>query len=313
MIERHVVVGAGPVGIATARELVAVGHRVVLASRSGAGPEVPGVERVAADAADTERLVELATGAVALYNCINPPSYDVWSTYWPPVAEAFLVAAERSGAVLATASCLYGYGPVEEPMREGMPDAATGTKGRLRADMWAEARARHEAGRIRAVEVRGSDYMGAGVTSAYIPSVTPGALKGRTAWLIGRADQPHAFTDVRDMARALVVVAHDERAWGRVWHAPTNPAVSLTQAVADVCASVGKPPVKVRTLPRPLFHAAGWFSPMFREMRETVYQFERPYELDSSAIAHELGLEPTPWAEVCLATATNEVPAAVVR
>lgn len=218
---------------------------MVLVSRSGTGPEVAGVERVAADAADM---------------------------------------------------C-----------------AATGTKGRLRADMWAEALARHESGRIRAVEVRGSDYMGAGVSSAYIPSVTAGALKGRTAWLIGRADLPHAFTDVRDMARALVAVARDERAWGRVWHAPTNPAVSLTQAVADVCASVGRPPVKVRTLSGPLFHAVGWISPMLREMRETIYQFERSYEVDSSAIERELGLEPTPWDQVCRATATDEVPAAVVR
>lgn len=313
MNQRHVVVGAGPVGIATARELVAAGHRVVLASRSGTGAEVAGVERVAVDAADHAALSGLAAGAVALYNCINPPSYDVWSTYWPPVADAFLVAAERSGAVLVTASCLYGYGPVDEPMVEGMPDAATGTKGRLRADMWAAARTLHEAGRIRAVEVRGSDYMGPGVTNAYVASVTPGALKGRTAWLVGRSDVPHAFTDVRDMARAMVAVAGDERAWGRVWHAPTNPGVSLTQAVADVCASVGRPPVKVRTLPGPLFHAAGWFSPMFREMRETVYQLQRPYELDSSAIARELGLGPTPWDQVCLATATGEVPAAVVR
>jgi hypothetical protein len=38
-------------------------------------------------------------------------------------------------------------------------------------------------------------------------------------------------------------------------------------------------------------------------MRETVYQFQRPYVLDSSAITRELGLEPTPWDEVCRATA----------
>ena len=316
MRQRHVVVGAGPVGLATARELVAAGHEVVLASRSGTGPELAGVERVAADAADADRLTELAQqggGARALYNCINPPSYDVWSTYWPPVAAAFLEAAERSGAVLVTASCLYGYGPVDEPMVEGMPDAAPGTKGRLRARMWADALAAHEAGRIRAVEVRGSDYMGAGITSAHVPMVVPRALSGKAVWMIGRPDQPHSFTDVRDMGRALAAVAADERAWGRVWHAPTNPAVTPAQAVADVCASVGRPPVSVHGVPRWVLHAAGWFSPVMRELRETAYQFERPYLLDSSAIAAELGLEPTPWAEVCLATATNEVPDPALR
>src|SRR6187549_2498350 len=136
MNERHVVVGAGPVGLATAELLAEQGEDVVLVSRSGAGPAVPGVRREAADVADPHRLVELAAGAVALYNCVNPPSYTVWPEFWPPVAAAFLAAAERTGATLVTASCLYGYGPVDEPMVEGMPDAATTKKARIRALMW---------------------------------------------------------------------------------------------------------------------------------------------------------------------------------
>jgi nucleoside-diphosphate-sugar epimerase len=303
MNARHVVVGAGPVGLATARELAAQGHEVVLVSRSGTGAEVEGVTRAAADAADAAGLTRLAEGAAALYNCINPPSYDVWSTYWPPVAAAFLAAAEASGAVLVTASCLYGYGPVDEPMVEGMPDLAEGTKGRLRAAMWADAMAAHEAGRIRAVEVRGSDYMGPGIASAHIPQVTPRALRGKAVRVFGRPDLPHSFTDVRDMGRALAAVATQPVAWGRVWHAPTNPPVTQAQAVADVCRAAGKEPVAVRAWPKALLSVGGVFVPLLREMRETVYQFERPYVLDSSAIESELGLKPTPWDEVCRATA----------
>ena len=48
-------------------------------------------------------------------------------------------------------------------MTEGDPDRATDEKGRIRAGMWAEAKARHDAGRIRAVEARASDYLGAGI------------------------------------------------------------------------------------------------------------------------------------------------------
>ena len=251
MSDLHVVVGAGPVGIATARQLVSEGHDVLLASRSGAGPEVAGVRRVAADAADADRLSELAEGAVALYNCINPPDYTVWPTYWPPVAAAFLVAAERSGAVLVIASCLYGYGPVDGPMVESLPDAATTKKARIRAGMWADALALHEAGRIRAVEVRGSDYMGPGVSPAagHIARVTEAALAGKTVRVMGRPDVPHSFTDVRDMGRALAAVAQAPQTWGRVWHAPTNAPVTQAQAIADVCRAAGKEPVKVKSLP----------------------------------------------------------------
>jgi len=188
MSDLHVIIGAGPVGRATAVKLASEGHDVPLVSRSGRGPEIAGVRRAAADAADADRLTELATGAVALYNCINPPSYTVWTTYWPPVAAAFLEAAERSGATLVIASCLYGYGPVDGPMVEGMPDAATGTKARIRAGMWADALAAHEAGRIRAVEVRGSDYVGPWVTNAHIAQVA------RVPWRAGACGSSAAPT-----------------------------------------------------------------------------------------------------------------------
>ena len=303
MSDLHVVVGAGPVGRATAVQLASEGHEVLLVSRSGGGPEIAGVRRVAADAAAADRLAELASGAVALYNCINPPSYMVWPTFWPPVAAAFLAAAERTGATLVTASCLYAYGPVDEPMVEGMPDAATTTKARIRALMWADALAAHEAGRIAAVEVRGSDYVGPGVTGAHIPQVTPRALAGKAVRVFGSPDQPHSFTDVRDMGRALAAVAQRPSAWGRVWHAPTNAPRTQREAVADICRAAGKEPVDVRPWPRAMLGLGGTVVPLLRELRETVYQFERPYVLDSSAIERELGLAPTPWSEVCRATA----------
>lgn len=73
--------------------------------------------------------------------------------------------------------------------------------------MWAEAKARHEAGRICAVEVRGSHYMDPGVSvdAGHIARV---ALVGKTVRVIGRSDVPHSFSGVRDMTRALAAVAH---------------------------------------------------------------------------------------------------------
>jgi nucleoside-diphosphate-sugar epimerase len=308
MNERHVVVGAGPVGLGTAELLAGQGEEVVLVSRSGTGPALAGVRREAADVADAGRLVELAEGAVALYNCVNPPSYTVWPQFWPPVAAAFLEAAERSGATLVTAAALYPYGPVEGGrMVEGMPDAATTKKARIRGGMWADAKRLHEAGRIRAVEVRGSDYVGPRVSTAtgHIARVAPAALRGKTVHVFGSPDQPHSFTDVRDMARALVRVAGEPSAWGRVWHAPTNPAKTQTEVLQDVAASVGRTIGKVRSMPHALLSVGGMVVPVLRELRETEYQFTAPYLLDSSDIQEQLGLAPTPWEDVCRATAEN--------
>ena len=299
MSDRHVIIGAGPVGRATAAALESRGSEVVLASRSGANGTT------AVDAKSGDALARLAEGAVALYNCVNPPAYNRWTEDWPPVAAALLQAAERSGAVLVTAANLYPYGPVEGGrMVEGMPDLAPGKKARLRAQMTRDAFALHEAGRIRAVEVRGSDYVGAGVgENGHVPRVIPRALQGKSVSVFGRTDQPHTWTDVQDMGRALATVATEESAWGRIWHAPSNAPRTQAEAVNDVLASVGKPPVKVWAVPRALMTVVGAFVPVVAELKETLYQFTAPYVLDSSAITAAYGLEPTPWDEVCRRTA----------
>jgi hypothetical protein len=40
-----------------------------------------------------------------------------------------------------------------------------------------------------------------------------------------------------------------------------------------------------------------------REMREIIYQWERPYVLDDTAARARFGIAPTPWEEVCRRTA----------
>ncbi len=61
----------------------------------------------------------------------------------------------------------------------------------------------------------------------------------------------------------------------------------------------------MKVWPRAMLSVGGLFMGFLKEMRETVYQFQRPYVMDSSAIQRELGLSPTPWAEVCRATAAQ--------
>ena len=62
----HVVVGAGPVGAATARLLAARGDEVRLLSRRGGGPVLDGVERVAVDAAARDLPAPFGPGARSL-------------------------------------------------------------------------------------------------------------------------------------------------------------------------------------------------------------------------------------------------------
>jgi nucleoside-diphosphate-sugar epimerase len=157
---------------------------------------------------------------------------------------------------------------------------------------------------VRAVEVRGSDYMGAGPGDyAHVPRVIPRALQGKTVRVIGSPDQPHTWTHVGDMGRALATVARQDSAWGRVWHAPSNPPRTQREAVNDVCRVAGRPAVDVKATPRILLSLAAPLQPVVRELRETEYQFTRPYVMDSSAITEAFALTATPWDEVCRRTA----------
>ncbi|MFI2487962.1 NAD-dependent epimerase/dehydratase family protein [Promicromonospora kroppenstedtii] len=304
MSDRHLIVGAGPIGRHVAALLAERGSQVTVVSRSGRSTGIDGVEHLALDASDADALARAAEGTDYLYNCANPADYTRWEQVWPPLAASLLSAAERSGAVYAITGTLYPYGPVDVPISEDLPDAATDHKGRLRARMWADARAAHEAGRVRAVEIRGSDYMGRGVGgNGHVSRVVPDALLGKRVLMMGRSDQPHTFTDVADAARTLVAAAEDPGAHGRVWHVPSNAPVTQAQALTDVLASAGKPPVRISTLRGAGLAAAALAVPFMREMREIIYQWERPYVLADAAARARFGITPTPWEEVCRRTA----------
>jgi nucleoside-diphosphate-sugar epimerase len=298
----HVIVGAGPVGTTTASLLAGLGHHVRVVTRSGSGPTHPNIERVALDATNAAALTTATAGAVAIYNCANPP-YHRWPTDWPPVANAMVAAAESSGAVLVIMGNLYGYGPMTRPMKESDPLASTGVKGGVRIKMWRDALAAHESGRIRATEVRASDFIGPRVLNSHLGErVIPRLLKGKGVQVLGNPDMVHSFTFMPDVARALVTAATDERGWGKAWHVPTNPASTSREMITMMCKIAGVEHVKVSSIPRAVLKVGGLFSPLLRELPEMLYQFDRPFIVDSSLFTSTFGQSPTPLQEVLTST-----------
>ncbi|HET6969091.1 MAG TPA: FAD-dependent monooxygenase [Ornithinibacter sp.] len=289
----HLVVGAGPVGTRTALLLAATGAHVRVVTRSGSGPDHPAIERIAADASDAATMRSLADGAVAVYNCANP-SYTRWDTDWPPIATALLEAAASSNAVLATVGNLYGYGRVTGPIGTDTPLAPCDHKGEVRVRMWEDALAAHEAGRVRVVEVRASDYADAR-SNSHLARNAPAVLAGRTAWVLGAADQPHSWTTTHDTARLLVDLAGDRRAHGRAWLVPTAPARTQREALADIAATAGVATPRVRVLGPRALRAAGVVVPLLRQLAGTAYQFTAPFVVDHSATTSHVGWGPQAW------------------
>jgi nucleoside-diphosphate-sugar epimerase len=294
-VGKHIVVGAGQVGSQVARLLAQRGHEAVVVSRSGAGPDVPGVRRVAADASDASALIEIAAGADVIYNCVNP-QYHRWLSDWPPIASALLAAAKASDAGYVILGNLYGYGPPSGPMTEDVPLAPSSAKAEVRVRMWEDALSAHRAGRVRVTELRASDYFGPGARdqSHLGERFIPPLLAGKPVRHIGDPDQPHSWSYIPDVARALVTAAGDERSWGRAWHVPTTAPRTYREMANRVAELSGSPAPRVGSVPQWALDAAGLFSPMLREIKHVRYQFDQPFVIDSSAFEQTFDARPTP-------------------
>jgi hypothetical protein len=144
----------------------------------------------------------------------------------------------------------------------------------MRADMLAA----HQAGRIRAVKVRASDYIEANSVLS--------AVVGKPL------DVPHSSTSVHNCARTLVTVAGEQRAHGQVWFAPTNPALTVRQMVTRFAEVNDALAPKLTPISYPVMWAPGLFTPLVKELRTTRYQFTRPFVIDSSATRDVPGLKP---------------------
>ncbi|MBK8027303.1 MAG: NAD-dependent epimerase/dehydratase family protein [Chloroflexi bacterium] len=297
-MELHVIFGTGPTGAAAMRALVEQGQSVRMVNRSGkpspaTGKSLPaGVEVCPGDAYNADSVRELTAGAVAVYQCAQP-EYHEWVEKFPPLQAAVLEGTAASGAKLVLMENLYMYGdPDGTPIHEGLPIKAHTRKGRVRADMAGAAIAAHRAGKLRVTSVRASDFYGPAYMVTADQVFYP-ALAGKGAQGIGRLDVPHSFTYTEDVGRALAIVGTHDEADGRAWHVPTAPAITQRELLTKVYALAGTQP-KIGAVNKMMMRLAGLFVPGAREMVEMMYEFEKPFLLDSSAFTRTFGMTATP-------------------
>ena len=299
----HVVVGAtGATGGALVRELVRRGRRVRAVSRGGDATAPAGVERLAADVATTEGAKEAAAGAAVVYHCAQPP-YTNWPADFPPLTETIAEGAAAAGAKLVLADNLYLYGPHDGPLTEDLPAAATGPKGRTRAEMAGRLLAMHRQGRLRVALGRASDYYGpGGLASVAGERLFRAAVAGRTVRWVGPLDQPHTLSYLEDVAAGLATLGEDDRADGRAWHLPAAEPLTGRQFLELVVAASGGRS-RIATSPAAMVRLAGLFVPTIREVGEVLYQYQAPFVVDWSRFGQVFGpVTPTPHAEAVART-----------
>ncbi|MBP2326563.1 nucleoside-diphosphate-sugar epimerase [Kibdelosporangium banguiense] len=298
----HVVLGAGPTGTATALRLAESGDDVRVITRRGTGPSHARIELVAADASNADTLTALAEGAATLINCAAP-AYNRWPEETPALSAALLGAAERTGAGYVNLSNIYGYGSVDGSLSDDLPMRPTTIKGRVRARMYLDGLAAHEAGRLRFAEVRPGDFLGGDAIAMFNLLIGPQTLAGKEVVFPADLDATRSWTYIGDVASTLVAVARSEQSWGRAWHTPQTSEMSVREIAIRFAEAAGVPAPEIREMTPLELHTAVLADPIMAESAEMQYLYLRPSVIDWSRTAAAFDLKPTPLDDVLRETA----------
>src|SRR5450759_1272923 len=109
----HIIYGAGPLGLAVARALLAQGHTVRIINRSGTAEleSDPRLETVAGDALQRDFNRRVCVGAETVYQCAATAySVAAWRDDLSRLQRHIMHAAAESGARLVVGDNLYMYG-----------------------------------------------------------------------------------------------------------------------------------------------------------------------------------------------------------
>jgi nucleoside-diphosphate-sugar epimerase len=291
------VIGAtGSIGGAVARTLIARGWAVKALNRdperAAAATRLIGAEWVKGDAMNPAEVVAAAEGADLIVHAANPPGYQNWDKLVGPMMASSIAAARATGARILLPGNVYNYGPdAGAVVTEASPENPLTRKGRIRVAMERELRASG----VKALIVRAGDFFGPGGSgSSWFAQMAKPGKPVRSAVYPGRRGVGHAWAYLPDLAEAMVRLAEREDElepfavfnFGGTWFERGEDMARAILRVAE------QPENRVHGFPWPLVVAASPFVPLFRELLEMRYLWQRPLRLDNSKLEAFLGAEP---------------------
>jgi nucleoside-diphosphate-sugar epimerase len=295
----HVVLGTGAIGRAVMEELIKRGESVRMVNRSGKMDEIPAeVEVVASDLYDQAKVKEVTRDAKVVYQA-SQPRYNEWPEKFPLLQKSIIGGLTGSEAKLVIVENLYMYGDTNgKPMTEDTPYNAHTRKGRVRGEISTAAFNAHKEGRVRVTSARGGNFFGPwGTDSTMGARAFYPLLRGKPAQLIGHTDLPHSHTYIKDFGRALIILGERAEADAQAWHVPNDqPKMSQAELVRMFAEEADVEP-KISSMGKLVMTIGGLFIPEAKETIEMMYEFEKPFVVDSSKFEQAFGMKATPMRE----------------
>jgi nucleoside-diphosphate-sugar epimerase len=215
--------------------------------------------------------------------------------------KAILDAVSANGAKFIVGDNLYMYGdPDGQPISEDMPYQSHTKKGKVRAEMANAVMESHRAGKVRAAIGRASNFFGPDDTAVTDYAIRP-ALAGKSINLLGRTDQPHTFSYVADFGKLLATLGTREEALGQIWFTPSPAPITQIELVKIMENALGHK-VKYMASGKVMMSVLGLFIPAMRESVEMLYEWDKPFIMDSSKAEKAFGWQGTSLKDAMRAT-----------
>lgn len=267
--------------------------------------DVAAPQWVQGDAMDTASVVAAATGTALIVHAVNPPGYRNWGQLVLPMLDSTIKAAQASGARILLPGTVYNYGPDAFPnLTEKSPQNPLTRKGAIRVEMEQRLRAAAQQG-VRVLIVRAGDFFGPRAANNWFSQgmVKPGQALSAISYP-GKIGIGHQWAYLPDVAETMLQLVEREKSLGAFeafhmegyWDAD---GTGLAQVIRRVC---GKADLPQKGFPWWLMRLASPFVPLFRELVEMRYLWQRPVRMTNQRLVQVLGAEPRTPLDVAMAT-----------
>ena len=226
-----------------------------------------------------EDMVAAAKGADVIVNGLNPKDYKGWTVELPKIARQVSAAATASGATILQPANVYNYGAQPGVWDADTPHGATTRKGKARIEM---ERILRQSG-AQVILLRAGDFIDSRPSGNFIDFLTSKLSKGQLIYP-GRADAPHAWAYLPDMAQAAVGLAEARGRLARYEDVPFAGHTITGEALRSALAKAAGKPLTLRPFPWLMMKMLSPFWGLAKEMQEMRYLWDLPHSLNGEKL-----------------------------
>lgn len=290
----------GIIGIELARSLTEYTDHIRLVSRK---PEKVNNndELVSADLTREEMVLPAVKGSEVVYLTAGLPyRTKIWQQTWPVIMQNVINACLEHDARLVFFDNIYMYsGDDLDPITEENTIDPPSKKGLVRANnvRLIENAVKNQG--LKALIARSADFYGPSIRGVSILTevVFNPLSKGKKANWFGSVKYKHSFTYTPDAGKATALLGNTEKAYGETWHLPTAPDPYTGEEWIRTIAGEFNVKARYQVAGKGMVSLLGLFSPMMRELREMIYQYDRDYVFNSDKFEKAFNFTPTPYIE----------------